>query len=120
MSRHGTTVVATVSATAPDDRNGSQYLLLFTVDGRWDEQWAAGIGRHQVNETVSVVVDRQDHTHIALPDRGARQWVGYGIQLVAAVLFTLIGRARARMDAAEYLRDVWARYGRRPPGMIGR
>ncbi|RKR87792.1 hypothetical protein BDK92_2091 [Micromonospora pisi] len=120
MSRYGTTVVATVRDTAPYDRDGSQYLLVFTVDGRWDEQWASGIGRHQVNQTVSVVVDRQDHAHIALPYTGADQWILYGIQLSAAVFFTLVGLARTRMNVAAYRQHVWARYGRRPPEVVGR
>src|SRR5215813_11947166 len=109
-ARHGVVVTATVEDSAPYD-DDPQYLLSFTVDGQTDEQWAVDVGRLHKGSTVSVLVDRRDHSDIVRKPTFATVWVVHAIQLFAAVIFFAYGCRGLSPRGRQRLRTPFARIG---------
>lgn len=110
LSHHGAVVKATVEDTAPSGKE-TQYLLSFVVDGQTEAQWSSEVRGLKVGDSVSVIVDRGDHTDFEPTATYGRRWGSYVIQLLGSAIFAYLGVMFLRMDAAGFLRYSRARYG---------
>lgn len=113
LTHNGVPVTATVYEVDKSDQNSreDQYLLTYQFGGQWHAQWVQGL-HNEVNDKVTIIIDRTDPLLVALRPVDAATWIGDGVLLLMAVFFGWLGYRFVRMDAAGFRRYTLARFGR--------
>lgn len=86
-------------------------MLSFVVDGQSEAQWSSDVRGLKVGDSVSVIVDRSDHSNFEPTAAYVRRWGGYVIQVLGSAAFAFLAVMFIRMDAAGFRRYSRARYG---------